>query len=67
MPELPEVETIRRGLEPVLLDQIIQRIEAGEKDLRWPIPTREFKKRVIGQKIVALERRAKIFNLEIGQ
>jgi len=59
MPELPEVETIRRGLESILLERVIQRVEVGEKDLRWPIPTKEFKRHVVGQKIVALERRAK--------
>ncbi len=59
MPELPEVETIRRGLEPVLLGQVIQRVEVGEKELRWPIPTKEFQTYVVGQKVIALERRAK--------
>lgn len=38
MPELPEVETVRRGMAPLLIGQQVQRIELRRSDLRWPIP-----------------------------
>lgn len=58
MPELPEVETVRRGLEPVLAGAKVRRVEARRPDLRFPLPER-FAARVEGQTIVRLERRAK--------
>lgn len=39
MPELPEVETTRRGIEPRVVDQIIQKIIIRDSRLRWPIPS----------------------------
>ena len=38
MPELPEVETVRRGLEPVLVGATFQRVEQRRPDLRFPFP-----------------------------
>ncbi|MFG1420069.1 DNA-formamidopyrimidine glycosylase family protein, partial [Xanthobacter albus] len=38
MPELPEVETVRRGLLPVLQGAVIESAEARRPDLRWPLP-----------------------------
>ena len=38
MPELPEVETVRRGLQPVLEGQRLSRVEARRADLRFPFP-----------------------------
>ncbi|HPG88813.1 MAG TPA: bifunctional DNA-formamidopyrimidine glycosylase/DNA-(apurinic or apyrimidinic site) lyase [Hyphomicrobium sp.] len=58
MPELPEVETVRRGLEPVLCGVKIRRVEARRPDLRFPLPER-FQSRVAGRTIERLERRAK--------
>jgi formamidopyrimidine-DNA glycosylase len=58
MPELPEVENVRRGLEPVLQGRVISHVEQRRKDLRFPFPTR-FKTRLEGRTIVALGRRAK--------
>ena len=58
MPELPEVETVRRGLTPVLVGRRITDLEARRPDLRFPLPEK-FRERVAGQKIVALDRRAK--------
>jgi formamidopyrimidine-DNA glycosylase len=58
MPELPEVETVRRGLAPVLIDQRIERVIANRPDLRFPLPER-FNEQVAGQTVVKLERRAK--------
>src|SRR4051794_32189124 len=58
MPELPEVETVRRGLAPVLAGARVKALDMNRPDLRFPLPER-FAKRVVGQKILALERRAK--------
>ncbi|MBN9266406.1 MAG: bifunctional DNA-formamidopyrimidine glycosylase/DNA-(apurinic or apyrimidinic site) lyase [Hyphomicrobium sp.] len=58
MPELPEVETIRRGLEPVLVGQRIARVEQRRADLRFPFPE-NFGKRLTGRTVVTLQRRAK--------
>lgn len=58
MPELPEVETVRRGLEPALLGRRINRLEARRADLRFPLPDR-FAERLKGQTVTALHRRAK--------
>jgi formamidopyrimidine-DNA glycosylase len=58
MPELPEVETVRRGLEPVLAGARIARVEQRRPDLRFPLPD-HFVERLTGQRIERLERRAK--------
>ena len=57
MPELPEVETVRRGLVPVLEDRRIAQAEA-RRDLRFPLPPR-FSARLRGRRVTALDRRAK--------
>lgn len=58
MPELPEVETVRRGLQPVLEGQSILRADVRRSDLRWPFPER-MGERLSGQRISALRRRSK--------
>lgn len=58
MPELPEVETVRRGLEPAMAGQTIVRVEQRRPDLRFPFP-RDFVRRLEGRRITALGRRAK--------
>lgn len=58
MPELPEVETVRRGLEPVLKGARIARVEQRRPDLRFPLPER-FAARLEGRLVRALDRRAK--------
>ena len=58
MPELPEVETVRRGLEPVLVGHRILRVEARRPDLRFPLPE-QFCERLSGIEITGLQRRAK--------
>jgi len=58
MPELPEVETVRRGLLPALEGKRIVRLDQNRKDLRFPLPER-FAERLRGRKIEKLERRAK--------
>ena len=40
MPELPEVETVRRGLAPAMEGAVIARAEVNRPDLRWPFPPR---------------------------
>ncbi|MGI9169813.1 MAG: bifunctional DNA-formamidopyrimidine glycosylase/DNA-(apurinic or apyrimidinic site) lyase [Caulobacteraceae bacterium] len=58
MPELPEVETVRRGLEPVLAGARLVRVEARRPDLRFPLPV-NFTKRLSGARVLRLERRGK--------
>jgi formamidopyrimidine-DNA glycosylase len=63
MPELPEVETVRRGLQPVLEGARIAHVETRRPDLRFPFPER-FSERLTGRTIVALGRRAKYLTME---
>ncbi len=58
MPELPEVETTRRGIEPHLAGRRIAAVTLRRSDLRWPIPS-EISERLPGQVIDSVERRAK--------
>jgi formamidopyrimidine-DNA glycosylase len=58
MPELPEVETVRRGLEPVLAGARLARVQARRPDLRFPLPE-GFVQRLTGATLVRLDRRAK--------
>jgi formamidopyrimidine-DNA glycosylase len=68
MPELPEVETVRRGLEPVLAGARIRRVVQRRPDLRFPFPER-FCERLEGRTIERLERRAKYIlgHLDAGE
>jgi formamidopyrimidine-DNA glycosylase len=58
MPELPEVETVMRGLETVLTGQRIQKVRLARGDLRFPFPP-DFAKRIEGRIVLRLKRRAK--------
>lgn len=58
MPELPEVETTRRGIAPHLVGQRVSRVIVRERRLRWPIPE-DLDVRLSGQRIEEVERRAK--------
>ena len=58
MPELPEVETVRRGLQPVMEGAKILKAEARRKDLRFPFQ-KDFVARLQGQTVTGLGRRAK--------
>jgi formamidopyrimidine-DNA glycosylase len=58
MPELPEVETVRRGLAPAMEDARFSKVEVRRGDLRWPLP-RNFARRLHGQTVTGLGRRAK--------
>ncbi len=58
MPELPEVETVRRGLEPALVGARLIGIDQRRPDLRFPLPE-NFSERLLGRRVEALGRRAK--------
>ena len=59
MPELPEVEVIRRGLIPQLVDRTISRVVISNRRLRLPVPRAELKRWVQGNRVKAVDRRAK--------
>ncbi|HXY57791.1 MAG TPA: bifunctional DNA-formamidopyrimidine glycosylase/DNA-(apurinic or apyrimidinic site) lyase [Methylocystis sp.] len=65
MPELPEVETVRRGLAPVLEGATIAGVTLNRADLRFPFPPR-FAARLKGRRIEALHRRAKYLVAELS-
>lgn len=58
MPELPEVETVKKGLEPHMVGQKIMTADVRRPDLRWPFPP-NMVSRLTGQKILRLRRRSK--------
>lgn len=58
MPELPEVETVRRGLAPLFEGAAIEAVEQRRPDLRFPLPD-AFASRLAGRRVLALQRRAK--------
>lgn len=63
MPELPEVETVRRGLQPAMEGARIDAVELRRPDLRFPFPV-DFAARLAGGTIVGISRRAKYLLLE---
>ena len=63
MPELPEVETVRRGIEPYLCGETINGVVVRERRLRWRV-TEELEQVLPGQKILAVKRRGKYLLLE---
>jgi formamidopyrimidine-DNA glycosylase len=65
MPELPEVETVRRGLQPVMEGARILHAEARRKDLRFPFQ-KDFAARLTGQTVTGLGRRAKYLMADLG-
>jgi formamidopyrimidine-DNA glycosylase len=68
MPELPEVETVRRGLAPVMEGQVIARAQVNRPDLRWPFPP-DMAARLTGRRVMALRRRSKyiLADLDSGE
>ncbi|WP_336294510.1 bifunctional DNA-formamidopyrimidine glycosylase/DNA-(apurinic or apyrimidinic site) lyase [Bartonella sp. CB169] len=66
MPELPEVETVRRGLEPVVTDAKIISVTLNRRDLRFPFPE-AFSERLMGRTIIELCRRAKYLLFHLSQ
>lgn len=65
MPELPEVETVRRGLAPVMEGAVIARADVNRPDLRWPFPER-MAERLSGQQVIALRRRSKYILVDLA-
>jgi formamidopyrimidine-DNA glycosylase len=65
MPELPEVETVRRGLQPVMEGAKIVTAEARRKDLRFPFQ-KDFTARLAGQTVTGLGRRAKYLMADLA-
>ncbi|PWT71946.1 MAG: DNA-formamidopyrimidine glycosylase [Proteobacteria bacterium] len=65
MPELPEVETTRRGLLPHLEGQTIRTVVIRNGQLRWPVP-KQLARLVAGRRIERLERRSKYLLLDCG-
>src|ERR1700681_468854 len=65
MPELPEVETVRRGLQPVMEGFRIVKAEARRKDLRFPFQ-KDFVARLTGQTVIGLGRRAKYLMADLA-
>lgn len=68
MPELPEVETVRRGLAPAMEGVRIARAQVNRPDLRWPLPER-MAERLTGTKVERLRRRSKyiLADLDSGE
>jgi formamidopyrimidine-DNA glycosylase len=68
MPELPEVETVRRGLVPAMEGRRIERAEVNRPDLRWPLPER-LAERLQGTTVMHLRRRSKyiLADLDSGE
>src|SRR6476469_3754164 len=65
MPELPEVETVRRGLQPVMEAAKIVKAEVRRKDLRFPFQ-KDFVARLTGQTVTGLGRRAKYLMADLA-
>jgi len=67
MPELPEVETVRRGLAAVMEGRRITAVEVRRRDLRIPVPD-DFAESLVGRTVTRLGRRAKylVFELDDG-
>ena len=64
MPELPEVETVKRGLAPTWEGAVIEKVEQNRPDLRFPFPGK-FADRLTGQKVTGLSRRSKYLLADI--
>ena len=65
MPELPEVETVRRGLEGAMDGERIRRVEVRRPDLRWPL-AKDFAQRLRGKRVIGVGRRAKYLLVDLS-
>ena len=65
MPELPEVETVRAGLAPVMEGAVIAQADVNRPDLRWPFPE-NMAARLSGQRVLGLRRRSKYILCDLG-
>jgi formamidopyrimidine-DNA glycosylase len=66
MPELPEVETTRRGLLPHVVGRRIRDVVVREPRLRWPVPA-DLPRRLRGQRVTGIERRGKYLLFAVGE
>ena len=64
VPELPEVETTLRGIEPHILNKKITSITVRNPSLRWPVPTNSLKASLISNSFLSIKRRGKYLILE---
>ncbi len=64
MPELPEVETVRGGLDLAMTGRCLSRVHLRRRDLRFPFP-RDFAKRITGRNVLAVRRRAKYLLVDL--
>lgn len=65
MPELPEVETVRRGLAPTMEGAVVARADVNRPDLRWPFPEK-MAERLTGCRVLGLRRRSKYILADLG-
>jgi formamidopyrimidine-DNA glycosylase len=65
MPELPEVEVVRRGLQAGLAQQVVRRVEVRERRLRWPVPER-LAHDLAGRRLESVGRRGKYLLMDFG-
>lgn len=65
MPELPEVETVMRGLEPAMQGATFERVEQRRADLRFPFP-KDFVAQLEGRRVLGLRRRAKYILVDMA-
>ena len=64
MPELPEVETVRRGIAPVLQNAIVEEVVVRERRMRLPVP-KNFRQRLKGRRIITIGRRGKYLTFQL--
>ena len=65
MPELPEVETSRRGIEPHILNRKIKAVVIRQHKLRWPVP-KSLPDKLLNHKLISVSRRGKYLLLSFG-
>ena len=66
MPELPEVETTRRGISALVINKPISDIRVHDSRLRWPVPEQELRQSLPGNRFTKIVRRAKYLLLDTG-
>ncbi|WP_108814012.1 bifunctional DNA-formamidopyrimidine glycosylase/DNA-(apurinic or apyrimidinic site) lyase [Loktanella sp. Alg231-35] len=64
MPELPEVETVKSGIAPVMEGRVIAQADVNRPDLRWPFPDR-MAERLTGKRVLGLRRRSKYILVDL--
>ena len=67
MPELPEVETVRRGLQRLLKGELIKGVDVRETRLRYPVDTRRLRRELPGRRVKSLGRRAKYLLIRLEE